>query len=249
MSKLTAKTGRPPKISIEEKKQIITNYFLFEAQGSAERMSAHNIYALLSAYANKKGYSVKPYDFSRDKDVKVIIQSMEIPRNKESSIIPAYIPLDIRSLMFKTPSEMEKILNERENYSKNVYARAALALEEFKSLNSQIKSLKDTLEKFTQEVQNLSCENEIMKEKNVRFEKENKYMKGYIKRTVEPFLAESIITGNIASELSKEAPQISKKGMETAMVPITDYIYSECENKPETVSAKSILKMLKKEEK
>jgi FtsZ-binding cell division protein ZapB len=238
------KTGRPTKISIEDKKQIIINYFLYEVQGSAERMSVHNIYALLSSYANKNGYNTRPYDFSRDEEVKKLIQSMELPHNQDSSIIPAYIPLDIKDLVRKTSEEIIRVLNDREDYCKNMYTRAARALEEFKSLICQIESLKGIQEELTQKVQDLCNSNEEIKVRNIRFAKENKYLKAYIKSTVEPLLAESIITGNIAPELSDDAQQLPKKGQEPAVVSITDYINNNCENKTEIVSAKSILKII-----
>lgn len=249
MNDKAKKTGRPPKISAEEKKQIILNYFLLEVQGSTERMSVHNIYALLSAYANKNGYKTKPYDFSRDEEVKKIKQSMELPHIQNIGIIPAYTPLDIKSLMRKTSEEMMRALNDREEYCMNMHTRTARALEEFKSLLCQIESLKDIQDKLTQKEQELSKNNGYLKENNIRLEKENKYLKAYIKRTVEPLLAESIITGNIAPELTDDALQLPEKGKEPAMVPITDLINSDCNNITETVSAKNILSMISRKEK
>lgn len=224
------------------------NYFLFEAQGSAERMSVHNIYALLSAYANKKGRDIKPYDLSRDKDVKKQIKSLELPHNQDDSIIPAYIPLDINSLVRKTSEEITRALIDRENYCKNIYMRTARALEEFKSLNSQVDSLKDTQKALTEKVQDLSSNDEALKVNNLRLKNQNNYLKGYIKKTIEPLLAESLITGIMAPELSKDVKKLPKNGQEPAVVAIKDYFISDCANTGDTVSAKSILTMLNRNE-
>lgn len=249
MKEKTNKTGRPPKISTEEKKQIIMNYFLFEAQGSAERMSVHNIYAILSAYANKKGYNIKPYDLSRDEQVKKHIKCLVLTHNQDHSIIPAYIKLDINSLIRKPSEEIAKALIDRENYCMNMHTRTARALEEFKSLNSQINSLKDIQEELTQKAQDLSRTNEVLKEAKIQLEKENKYLKSYIKRRIEPILAEQVISGKIDPELAVNEQQLLKKGLKPSEISLTDYINGDINNKDMNVSARSILKMINKKEK
>lgn len=243
------KTGRPPKMKTEEKKQLIMNFFLFEAQGNVERMSVHNIYSLLSAYANKNKFDTKPYDFSRDEEVKRIIQSLKLPGNLNSSIIPTYVPLDIKNLMYKAPEEMMKILYDREEYFKNLHMRAATALDELSSLTDQITSLRDTQDELTQKLKSLCSSNEEMREKDIELEKENRYLKAYIKRTIEPCIAESIITGKKPQELSEKASNIFQQTeKEPAVVSISSFTKSDCNIKADISSARSILSKFYMEE-
>ena len=111
---MAKKTGRPSKITKDEKLAILDRYYITNAAETPAIISNHGIYRKLANFAKSIGYSLEPYDFSRDEDVREHIAKLATPamEQKESQGILTYVPLDITALMNRSQWAIEEVLQE-----------------------------------------------------------------------------------------------------------------------------------------
>jgi len=201
----TTKMGRPPKVSFDTKKDIVSRYFLFEANSDSSRMRAHNIFALLAEYSALLGRPLKAYDFSKDANVRAYIESFQTNNGlskNETFSVPAYVAFDIKTAAYMEREKLYVALTEREQYFQTVYKKGTVAIESFCALNEQIASIQRISEQKSTLADELTIKLKENKKKCVALDTENRYLKSYIRHHVEPNEAEAFLKGT-GSELSR----------------------------------------------
>lgn len=155
------KRGRPPKLSFEEKKQIVDSFFAFEAGYDHRKLKEYNIYTQLANYAAKlnwlgNGRPITPKNLA-DPDIRTYINALagiEGSSSKSHAVcVPVYTPLDIQMLYTKSIDEIIRLIKEREVYYESVCINAGKTAKQCMALQEEINITKNNLHDMLKELQ------------------------------------------------------------------------------------------------
>ncbi|MCD8176492.1 MAG: hypothetical protein LUE98_03315 [Tannerellaceae bacterium] len=196
------KGGRPRKYDSSVLKNIALNYLIYEKNGDASCFRERGIYSALVRYAQRSGYDCLSTDFSRCEDLKKwMLEESDLGKRESGEVDisqSGFLPLDIDyvSRPDLPHKELIKYLLERDDYYKTVQTQGAKAVEAWKQLEQQDAELHKLLlqEKKEKGAMNEAVDS-LQKERN-DLKKENSFYRRYIKKHVEPMLAEKILIEN-----------------------------------------------------
>lgn len=199
---MAKKTGRPSKITKEEKLAILDRYYITNAAETPAVIGNHGIYRKLADFAKSMGYSLEPYDFSRDEDVRAHIAKLAVPtmEQNESQGIPTYVPLDITALMNRRQEAIEEVLLERERYFKALHMGASRAIENNAMLSKRVQYLLAKITAIKREKCEMEKATKALAEKLRNAEKDVAYLKRVIRKDVEPERAHQFFQGLTTQE-------------------------------------------------
>lgn len=165
----STKVGRPAKMSLDDKKSILHRFLISVGPNSYSTSRLHGIFSKLANFARLNGCSdVESYDFANDKDFRAYLieyLSAENDRNTSHSDSLSYTPLDIRSVVKLGPNQLGEILQQRESDLRDLYDSAIRAVEHYKALEDQIRTLRDEVQRLKQERDDL--ESKVCQSKDV----------------------------------------------------------------------------------
>lgn len=199
---MAKKTGRPQKVSKEEKLAIVEQYYVCHAGENSSVLAGHGLYSRLAEFAKTLGYQLAPYDFSRDGDIKNHIAKLcSCTEPAEScEALPVYEPLDITALMNRSQARIRSILQEREMYYRSLHVSAAQAIESRTLLLKKVNRLQ-TERKAAEEKQQLQeSENKNLLRRLNEAEKKVAYLTRIIRKNVEPERAQQFLAGMTSSD-------------------------------------------------
>lgn len=211
------KMGRPKKVSTELKLQIIDHFLITECAEDGRVVQQHGIYSKLAIFAKGKGYNLEPHDFSRDTKVKAYLQRLantEVSENLEG--FPVYEPLDIAYVVNKPRSELSEILKGREVYFQDLYRRAVAAIDRFDSVAASNRILLEQTEKWKQQAGELTDRYQCIEKAFREVEKENEYLRRFIKKELTPERADIFFKSLLTQE------QVMDLAIKTATLPIRE---------------------------
>ena len=226
--------GRPRKVQYEELKQLLDDYFLYEAEGYVSALSNHGIYASLERYAQKRGFEYRAIDFRRCEPLKDYIEELSVKYSdigEESSLgVPGYVPLDVDYFLRPDISikERRQILIEQDKHNKNLHIKAAKALESYAIQRTEIEDLRRRLQLEVQKGKDEANETQTLKRENKSLLDENRYLKRYIHKNIEPTVAESVLLGQIPNNSPvRTATLMPPKNKESAVITISEFLSSD----------------------
>lgn len=197
-------SGRPCKATYDEKCAIIDAYFIAEGGDDPRIFLQHGIYTRLSNFYLAKKMNLYPHDFSRDEKIVAYIQKKaSMSTSEDDMVLPAYTPLDIHAVLSgKSIKQQEGILREREEYFKRVYKRASVAIASYLDVSrqrdkaiQQFDAIKVDLAKAQEQIEALRNLISEAKATESVLKKENSKLRTYIRKNVEPELADVYLKG------------------------------------------------------
>lgn len=160
MSKISntkAKLGRPAKMSLNEKKMILHRFMNFPGSESYSASHLHGIYSKLANFARQSGYATaESYDFANDQAFKdylneYLLAAQERSRSQRNTEF-GFETLDIGSVLRLSERELRDVLQQREDYFKNLYSSAINAYENYNTLENENRALKEESQHLIQEI-------------------------------------------------------------------------------------------------
>lgn len=249
---MAKKTGRPSKITKDEKLAILDRYYITNAAETPAIIGNHGIYRKLADFAKSIGYSLEPYDFSRDEDVRAHIAKLTTPamEQKESQGILTYVPLDITALMNRSQRAIEEVLQERERYFKALHMGASRTIENNTMLTKRVQYLQAKITAMEKE----KCEqeeiNNILTERLRNTEKNVAYLKRVIRKDVEPERAYQFFQGLTTQEAVIQTVQKSVMTSLDTLCSEDRKTHAEAEKDVDKLDLRNLLSLIQtKEEK
>lgn|GEM_PF-5416456 len=188
------KMGRPQKISAEELEAIVRGYYITCAGEDSAALAAHNVYALLERYAADNGFRgrggqpLRASDFRRP-EIKQLIQTLAgtaSARDVSLSVTPVFSKLDMQHFFSQCTEKQKDILDEREEYFKQLFIRSALAIKQYTELSASVSQAQAEISRLEVENQNLHKEIKQLSDECVGLRKENADYRRYIRKHIDP---------------------------------------------------------------
>lgn len=211
MKKEIKKRGPKPKLSIEEKKNIATSYYI-----TGGDMSKRGIFTRLMNYANENGFLIKNINiFSEDSEFCNFLDSlMSIC---EDDVDPAHIvvgneDIDVPYYLNLSKPKLEANLVLLREKIRKINKAASVAIEKYKTIN-------ELADSYRRETEKLKDELELTKVKLKNSESEGKRLKAQLQEYIK-FISEKI-TPSMEAEQMENIKGVSKEKLkEIAMTPI-----------------------------
>jgi len=186
---MAQRTGRPTKATSEQKIAIVDQFYITYSDDSSSLLNSHGVYQRLSAYAKSLGHPLEAHDFSRNADVRKHIEQLiaqSASQESETTVVPAYEPLDIPALMMSSRAHIEQTLHQREDYFLKLHLRASRAIENYALISQQ--SNKYQAEMATAKNKNTELQAQLSNLTNalIAAQKDVAYLKRVIRNNVEP---------------------------------------------------------------
>jgi len=182
--------ARPRKIDAETMLLLVNDYY--ESCGDASRLKC----SLLEAYAIKRGFDIKAYDFRRSAEVRQRINEL-----KDISLLPtgsggvAYKGLDVDALInnARNKESLKNSLIELDEIWRRIYDRYIAVSKENDALAKNARKCAEEMNAATHKASELG--NEVAQLKKERKDRllENRYLKKKIKEYLYPAIANEIL--------------------------------------------------------
>lgn len=187
--------ARPKKISSDELIRIIDSYFTTEAAGNPSRLKC----SCLEQYASSIGYSVRAYDFRRDKkarsrieELKELVENEKLPTIKKGQ---AYKSLDINRILSvrRDPEELVGILSQIDKGWEQVYEEAVRLGKLVAELQLENSALRKERDGLSEHLANVDKEKRDAVKEARKLTAENRYFRKMLKTYLYPALANEIL--------------------------------------------------------
>lgn len=245
------KMGRPQKVSIAEKLEIVNRYYLSSSGDGITAMQTHGLYSRLSAYAKSLDYPLEPYDFSRDKAVRAHIRDLatsavasQKQKTEQSPVLPTFVPLDIPALMSRSRDFVAETLSERERYFEGLHINASHAIESYNQLFELHLSMKKELESSQAKCATLEKRNNELIAHVRNTEKDIAYLKRVIRKDVEPEKAHQYLQGLTSCEEVVRAARYSVMSSIDALTRADRNMHVEAENEVDKTDLGNLLRVV-----
>lgn len=159
----TKPTGRPKKLTFDDKKHIVTLYLLSHGNDPA-MLKTYGINTKLAAFAAQypQYATAKGYDFSNDEQVQNYIASLAASLDdqaKEDQLGLAYVPLNYEYVcQLATRGRLDDLrayLKSREDYFAELYDRAASAASLTQALSNRLETANMTIIEYENTIRDL----------------------------------------------------------------------------------------------
>lgn len=186
---------RPKKLESEIMVQIVDAYFTTVAAGNPAMLK----FSKLETYASENGYSVKAYDFKRDKLVRDRIEELKQivwGENRERFLLnTAYKGLDIDGMIKteKGKNELRAALQVMDGNWKATHDAAVFIKQQYTDLKKRNAATENDLNEARNNIEDLRKTIAALKKESRKKEEENRYLRRMFRTYLYPALANRIL--------------------------------------------------------
>lgn len=205
------KVGRPQKISIDVKKNIVDLYFVEAAGKDPSAMQKYGIYTRLAEYGVNRGIlNLVDTDFSKCAEIRKYIEEKTFEVEKATAEA-AFVPMDLAKVLRMTDGELRAFLTQRDQYYHSVFQKSRYALSTFQNHNRQLCELSEMNQELKNKANETMAQIQKLKEQLGRKATECERLKKYIEKVVEPGMEESFRAYMSSGDIQQLALKVAKE--------------------------------------